>query len=53
MLDANGIEVPLLSMIAFSGIMSATIAVKQAEAAQAAQTAKAAQYAKQQEATTS
>jgi hypothetical protein len=51
MLDANNAEVPILSLIAFSGIMSATIAMKQAEAAHAAQTAQAgqaAQYAKQQ-----
>jgi hypothetical protein len=33
MLDANGAEVPLLSIIAFSGIMSATLSVQPAQAA--------------------
>ncbi|MDP9155275.1 MAG: hypothetical protein M3O74_13605 [Pseudomonadota bacterium] len=37
MIDANNVEVPLLSMIAFSGILTATIAVQGAQ--QAAQQA--------------
>jgi hypothetical protein len=56
MIDANNVEVPLLSIVAFSGIMSATIALKQAEAAhatQGARAAQAAQYAQQQEAAAS
>jgi hypothetical protein len=34
MVDANNVEVPLLSIIAFSGIMTATIVVQEAQAAQ-------------------
>jgi hypothetical protein len=33
MLDANGAEVPLLSIIAFSGILTATLSVRPATAA--------------------
>jgi hypothetical protein len=40
MIDANNMEVPLLSIIAFSGIMTATLAMQGAQAAQ---------YRKQQE----
>ncbi|MEZ2310867.1 hypothetical protein AB6809_29905 [Paraburkholderia sp. RCC_158] len=34
MIDANNNEVPLLSIIAFSGIMTATIVVQESQAAQ-------------------